>query len=113
LTTSRFEACAALAAVVRDAASEKRIRLVMSSFEFACLSAEHKSDAALAVGHQLRKDMPGLQKTGWTFAGTEHYIAGNPAFAANAPQWVNLFEALGTGDEKKGLEAMSALGVPE
>jgi uncharacterized protein YfcZ (UPF0381/DUF406 family) len=113
LTTARFEACAAMAAVLRGASTEKRIRLVMSSLEFACLSGEHNSDAALVAGRQLRKEMIGLQKVNWTFTGTEHFISGSPAFAVNASQWVNLFEALSKGDEKKGLEAMTALGVPE
>ncbi|MGA2095209.1 MAG: DUF2610 domain-containing protein [Candidatus Acidiferrum sp.] len=111
LTTSRFEACANLAAIAWLEASD-RIRLVMSSIQFACLSAERKTDAALIVGRRLRKDVAGLKTVGWVFSGTKNFVNTSPAFADKAPQWVSLFEALEQGDEKKALAALDALGVP-
>jgi len=114
LTTGRFESCADLAAVMRDKDFEvKRLNLAMTSVEFACLNAEKKSDAALAVGRQLRKEIPDLQAAGWNFAGTEHFISSNPAFEANAKDWLSLFQALDRGDQKGALAALTALGVPE
>jgi tetratricopeptide (TPR) repeat protein len=113
LTTGRFDTCADLAAVVRNAASDKGMRLAMTSLEFACLSGEKKTDAALVVGHRLRKELTGFKKGDWTFSGTEHFIGGSPAFAANKQEWVGLFEALDQGNEKKALAELTALGVPE
>jgi hypothetical protein len=85
----------------------------MGSLRFACLAGEKKSDEALASGRWLRKELVGLEKVGWTFSGTEHFISGHPAFAAKAADWVRLFESLEQGDEKKALAALTALGVSE
>lgn len=112
LTTSQFAGCADRAAVLEEATS-KRLRLVMSTFEFACLAADHKHDAAMTVGRRLRRDVVGLEKVGWTFTGTRHFVSTSPAFADKAPQWGSLFQALEDGDEKKAVAALDALGVPE
>src|SRR5262249_49091881 len=113
LTTGRFAECDSLATASREVATEKQARLVLSSIEFACLTGEQKPEAAQAVGRRLRKEMSGLLKGSWSFGGTEHFFSGHPAFAAKATQWVSLFDALEQGDEKKGMAALTGLGVPE
>jgi tetratricopeptide (TPR) repeat protein len=113
LSVKRFDECARLAVLSRDTTPKSRINTIMSSFEFACLSAEKKTDAALTAGKRLRTEVAGLQKIGWTFTGTNHFISDSPEFAGKAPDWINLFDALENGDEKKALAALKALGVPE
>lgn len=113
LTTGRFEECAAMATAVREGATEKTTRIIVSSIGFACLTAEQKPEAAHAAGHRLRKEVQDLGYFNWSFAGTKHFVSTNPAFAGKASQWVSLFEALEHSDEKKVLAALTALGVPE
>jgi hypothetical protein len=67
----------------------------------------------LAAGRELRKQVAGLEKTGWTFTGTKHFVSQHAAFAAHARDWVRLFEALEQGDQAKAIAALAALGVPE
>lgn len=113
LTTSRFEECADLAAVVRDESSKDHVRFVMSSLEFACLSGEGRHDAALERGKRLRKEMLALDKNEYTFTGVEHFISASPAFSGNATKWVSLFQAIQEGDVKEAQAALTSLGVPD
>jgi tetratricopeptide (TPR) repeat protein len=101
LTTSRFDSCATRSEMAWDEATRKGIVIAMSSLEFACLTAEHKTDEALAVGRRLRKEVAGLKSVTWRFTGTEHFISNSPAFADKAPQWVMLFEALEDTTKRK------------
>jgi hypothetical protein len=91
--------------------SDKRIRIVMASLEFACLSA--KGHEASEAGRRLRDLITGLEKVNWTFTGTKSFVRGCPDFAPKGADWVSLFEALEEGDEKKAQAALTALGVPE
>ncbi len=113
LTASHYESCATFAAVVRNQTTQKRLTLVMTSLEFACLTAEKRHDAAQNAGRTLRKDLAGLQPVGWTFAGTEQFVRSHHPFKTEASAWVGLFDALEKGDENKALSALTALGVPD
>ncbi|WP_263374237.1 DUF2610 domain-containing protein [Granulicella aggregans] len=113
LTTSRFESCTVLSAIDRDKSPEKSRKLVMMALNFACLFGEKKYGAALSAGRKLRADLGGLERVGWNFAGTKHFLGEDKAFAKKSTDWVSLFEALEEGDEKKAQAALTALGVPE
>ncbi|WP_446742829.1 DUF2610 domain-containing protein [Silvibacterium acidisoli] len=113
LTTSRFEACSALATLDREKTADKQMRLVMTALDFACLSADQRRDAALAEGHRLRTDVAELEKSTWSFAGTKRYITESPAFAQSSTEWVGLFDALEAGDKNKAQAELTALGIPQ
>jgi hypothetical protein len=87
--------------------------IIMTSFEFACLTGANKHDGALAAGRLLRTQLAGLTKVGWDFAGTKHFVSSQRPFETEGGKWVILFEALEQGDEKKAQAALTALGVPE
>ncbi len=113
LTTARFEGCATRAAALRSEISEKDQRLVLTALRFACLAADQKTEDARAAGHQLVKDISGLEKMHWTFRGVKHFVSQHPAFAVKAAEWVRLFEALEQGDQGKAGASLAALGVLE
>ncbi len=112
LTTSRFGACVTQADAVRAKAADQRIKIVMSSLEFACLTGAKKRDAAINVGFRLRTEIKDLKKVGWTYSGTEHYVNTTPPLSAHGQTWIELFEGLQNGDEKKADAALTDLGVP-
>jgi len=110
LTTSRFDACDNLAGAAWRNDTTTNLKIVMSSLQFACLTGE-RNFLASVMGSQLRKEISGLQKVGWTYNGTERFVASSPAFAPNGSTWVTLFQALTNGDERTALEALTALGI--
>ena len=112
-TASRYEDCALLSDAIRNGSAEKRIAIIMTSFEFACLTGANKHDGALAAGRLLRTQLAGLTKVGWNFSGTKHFVSSHRPFETEGGTWVSLFEALEQGDEKKAQGALTALGVPE
>ena len=110
LTASRFASCASMAEADGRNQTEARLKIVMLSLQYACLFAE-RNVMSLVAGAELRRQISGLQKVGWTFNGTEHFVLTNSAFAPNGRVWAALFQALTNGDEKTALEALTALGV--
>lgn len=111
LTVSRYDSCAALSSVVRSETKEERMKLVMTSIEFACLTGENRHDAALAAGRMLQGELSGLQKVNWVFTGTEQYVRSHRPFEAQGSAWADLFDALQKGDEGKARAALTTLGV--
>ena len=112
-TASRYEDCALLSDAIRNGSADKHMVIIMTSFEFACLTGANKHDGALAAGRLLRTQLAGLTKVGWDFAGTKHFVSSQRPFETEGGKWVILFEALEQGDEKKAQAALTALGVPE
>lgn len=110
LTASRFAACASLAEADGRNQTASRLKIVMLSLQYACLAAEGNV-MSLVYGSQLRRQMSGLQKVGWTFTGTEHFVRSSPAFAPNGAAWASLFQALSDGNEKAALDALISLGI--
>jgi hypothetical protein len=39
-----------------------------------------------------------LHSSGWSFAGTRHFLASSPAFEPGRASWIALFESLEKGD---------------
>jgi len=111
LTVSQFSSCINLAVARWKADTDIRLKIVMSALDFACLSALKDSNAH-AAGSELRQEIPSLKAGGWTYNGTEHFVASSPAFAPNGATWVSLFQALGNGNQQAVYAALTALGVP-
>ena len=112
-TATRYDSCASLSDAIRNTSSQKRMTIIMTSLEFACLTGANRHDAALAAGRQLRSELSGLTQVGWNFSGTKHFVSSHRPFEPEGGTWVSLFEALEEGDEKKAQAALTALGVPE
>lgn len=116
LTTGRFRECATLAQARYDEVTDKGVKLVMRAIRFACLwvstgdslKGRVSSYDVVTAANVLRKEMEGLQKVGWTFDGTKHFLKTNASFDKTA-DWVRLFEALEVGDQPSALSALAAL----
>jgi len=97
LTTGRFRECMeglnSLSATDLDANSG----VVRASFLFACQYAAGDQNAR-GSAEALIKLSDSLQKPGWTFAGTRHFLSTDPAFAKTRESWVKLFDRLEAGD---------------
>jgi tetratricopeptide (TPR) repeat protein len=95
LTTARFAGCVAHLAPIDV---EGRVVPVRESIRFACEFAMGNKEAAAMSSNALLELAAGLQKPGWVFAGTLHFIASHDAFAASRASWTQLFEKLEAGD---------------
>jgi tetratricopeptide (TPR) repeat protein len=112
LTTARFEGCASRAAALDPKIEEKDIRVGLMALQFACLAANQKTEDARDAGSALAREIPGLEKTNWSFSGVKHFVSQHTAFSAKAGEWVHLFEALEEGDEAKARTSLAALDQP-
>lgn len=83
------------------------------ALRFACLTADQSTDLARTAAEDLSKLIKGLPNVPWAFAGTKYFVTHNPAFAANASEWVRLFGALERGDEPTAHAALVALCLPK
>jgi tetratricopeptide (TPR) repeat protein len=113
LTTARFKSCAEQAAAPRAEISDKSEHVLLTAYLFACLWADQDAGKAMDAGRRLAGELPGLEKRNWRFRGVRHFVSQHPAFAAKAPEWDRLFEALEKGDQAVARATLAALGVPE
>ena len=115
LTTARFSDCASQASDRLTQTTDPREKLSLTAVRLACLSAmPGPADARITTApSDIFTQIHNLQKIGWTFSGTKHFLAQHPAFAAHSSDWVHLFEALEEGDEAKARAALLALGFHE
>jgi tetratricopeptide (TPR) repeat protein len=115
LTTARFSDCASRASDRLSQISDPHIKLALTAIRLACLSATPgPADARTSTAaSDFFTQIHNLQKTGWSFSGTKHFLAQHPAFAPHSSDWVHLFEALEEGNEPKARAALLALGFHE
>jgi tetratricopeptide (TPR) repeat protein len=115
LTTARFSDCASKASDHLTQTNDPGEKLALTAIRLACLSAAvGPADARTTTAtSDIFTQIHNLQKVGWSFSGTKHFIGQSPAFAAHSSDWVHLFEALEEGDEPKARAALLALGFHE
>jgi len=115
LTTARFSDCASRASDRLPQISDPHTKLALTAIRLACLSATPgPADARTsAAASDIFTQIHNLQKIGWSFSGTKHFLAQHPAFAPHSSDWVHLFEALEEGNEPKARTALLALGFHE
>jgi tetratricopeptide (TPR) repeat protein len=112
LTTSRYDECIKRAKLIDDVSlspHEDSLILVRDTAIFACQWGAGRKEAALLAADALVKRVDGLQKTGWEFAGTRHYLASSPAFESGRASWIALFQSLEDGDGAAMKKALQQL----
>jgi tetratricopeptide (TPR) repeat protein len=98
LTTGRFEECEKQAATVDDAAFSAPAKLIRDSMLLTCQWGAGQKAAAQQFAIALSPKSAQLQKTGWEFAGTLHFLDSAPAFETGRASWMALFQSLERGD---------------
>jgi tetratricopeptide (TPR) repeat protein len=98
LTASRFEDCVQQAVLIDNASSSQPAILIRDTLKLTCDWGAGQKSAARQTEKALVSKAAGLQKTGWDFAGTLHFLAASPAFEAGRASWIALFESLESGD---------------
>jgi hypothetical protein len=101
LTTARFEDCAKQVALLDDSAfpaPATPMILIRDTMALACQWGAGQTSVARQTESALVSKAAGLQKTGWEFAGTRHFVASSPAFETGRASWIALFQSLEDGD---------------
>ncbi len=97
LTTERFEECVEKWNQFQTGELDENHQVVRAGLVFACRHAAGNKDEAESA-QALLKISGTLQKVGWTFTGTKHFLAEHPAFAQARDAWQRLFTALEDGN---------------
>lgn len=101
LTTSRFDDCVKQALAIDDASippPAMPMLLIRDTMKQACQWGAGQKTAAQETDKALLPRIAQLEKAGWEFAGTLHYLATSPAFADGRTSWVALFQGLENGN---------------
>jgi tetratricopeptide (TPR) repeat protein len=101
LTTSRFDDCQKRAAGIDDATFTDPVismTLIRDAMKFGCQWGAGNKLAAQQTAQALLLKAAQLEKTGWVFAGTRHFLASSPPFELRRPSWIALFDSLDKGD---------------
>lgn len=102
LTTSRFEECEKLAGLANYASFNVREEfpgiLIHDAMKLACQWGAGQKVAAQETEKMLLLKATRMEKTGWEFGGTLHYLASSPAFSTGRASWIALFQSLQDGD---------------
>jgi tetratricopeptide (TPR) repeat protein len=102
LTGADFHECIQQAATLDDQAlDQKGYRPVRDLIGLACLWGARENAAALAADQRLLARIeadPSFGKSGWSFAGTLHFLSSSLAFEKGRASWIALFTAVQNGD---------------
>jgi len=103
LTGANFQECIQQAAKLDDQAlaQQKGYMPVRDVIGFACLWGARENATALAADQRLLAKIqadPSFSQSGWSFAGTLHFLSASPVFATGRSSWIALFTAVQNGD---------------
>jgi tetratricopeptide (TPR) repeat protein len=98
LTAAHFDACLAQAASLDEAQLTAPVLLTRDVLKLSCQWGAGQKSAALETAEALLPRSAQLQKGGWEFAGTLHFLAASAAFETGRTSWIGLFENLEKGD---------------
>jgi tetratricopeptide (TPR) repeat protein len=101
LTTSRFAECEKQAATLDNSAfpaPAEYMILIRDTLKLTCQWGAGEKAAAQETEKTLSPKTAQLEKSGWNFAGTIHFLAASPAFVVGRASWIALFQSLQDGD---------------
>jgi hypothetical protein len=98
LTVSSFSGCIEQAATISDQGLSASHLLLRDALKLACQAAAGEKGAALVTEMALLPKSAHLQKTGWKFAGTRHFLATSPTFEVGRASWIALYQSLKDGN---------------
>ena len=98
LTAAHFSQCVEQAVAIDDPVLSTSKIPVRDTIKLACQWGAGQKAAAQQTATALLPQAAGLHSSGWSFAGTRHFLASSPAFEPGRASWIALFESLEKGD---------------
>ncbi len=101
LTAGQFEDCGKQAATISDAsfaAPALPMILIRDAMKMACQWGAGDKAAARQTAKTLLPKAGSMERTGWDFQGTLHFLESSPAFKTGRASWIGLFQSLANGD---------------
>jgi tetratricopeptide (TPR) repeat protein len=98
LTAAHFSQCVEQAVAIDDPVLSTSKIPVRDTIKLACQWGAGQKAAAQQTATALLPQAAGLHSSGWSFAGTRHFLASSPAFETGRASWIALFESLEKGD---------------
>jgi tetratricopeptide (TPR) repeat protein len=98
LTAAHFSQCVEQAVAIDDPVLSTSKIPVRDTIKLACQWGAGQKAAAQQTATALLPQAAGLHSSGWSFAGTRHFLASSAAFETDRASWIALFESLEKGD---------------
>ena len=112
LTTNHFEQCGKQAAAIDDGSIPEPaapLLLIRDSMKLACQWGAGATAPARETEKALLTKTTNMQRTGWNFAGTIHYLFSSPTFKPDRESWIALFQSLQKADSTAMASALQQL----